>query len=67
VIDGHFMAIEQAMGTPKRNAAGAQYLRQFIEEMKKSGFYRQRARTQRTRRRNGGAAGAGSMIQVHRS
>jgi len=38
VIDGRFMAIEQAMGTPKRNAAGAQYLRQFIEEMKKSGF-----------------------------
>ena len=38
VMDGRFMAIEQAMGTPKRNAAGARYLRQFIEEMKASGF-----------------------------
>jgi polar amino acid transport system substrate-binding protein len=35
------MAIEQAMGTPKRNAAGAQYLREFIEEMKASGFIAQ--------------------------
>ncbi|HTT11075.1 MAG TPA: ABC transporter substrate-binding protein [Burkholderiaceae bacterium] len=38
VIEGRFMAIEQAMGTPKRNAAAAQYLRGFIEEMKASGF-----------------------------
>ena len=38
VLDGRFMAIEQAMGTPKRNAAGALYLRTFIEEMKSSGF-----------------------------
>jgi polar amino acid transport system substrate-binding protein len=38
VLDGRFMAIEQAMGTPKRNEAGARYLRAFIEEMKASGF-----------------------------
>jgi polar amino acid transport system substrate-binding protein len=41
VLDGRFMAIEQAMGTPKRNAAGAQYLREFIEEVKASGFVAQ--------------------------
>ncbi len=38
VIDGRFMAIEQAMGTPRRRAGGALYLREFIEEMKASGF-----------------------------
>jgi polar amino acid transport system substrate-binding protein len=38
VMDGRFMAIEQAMGTPKGRDAGARYLREFVEEMKASGF-----------------------------
>ena len=38
VIEGRFMAIEQAMGTPKGRQAGVRYLRKFIEEMKSSGF-----------------------------
>jgi polar amino acid transport system substrate-binding protein len=38
VMDGRFMVIEQAMGTPKGREAGARYLRQFVEEMKASGF-----------------------------
>jgi len=38
VMDGRFMAIEQAMGTPKGREAGAHYLREFVEEMKVSGF-----------------------------
>jgi polar amino acid transport system substrate-binding protein len=38
VIEGRFMAIEQAMGTPKGRPAGARYLRKFVEEMKSSGF-----------------------------
>ena len=38
VMDGRFMAIEQAMGTPKRREAGLLYLREFVEEMKASGF-----------------------------
>jgi len=38
VMDGRFMAIEQAMGTAKGREAGARYLREFIEEMKASGF-----------------------------
>lgn len=38
VLDGRFMAIEQAMGTPRARAAGAAYLQAFIEDMKASGF-----------------------------
>jgi polar amino acid transport system substrate-binding protein len=38
VMDGRFMEIRQAMGTPKGRAVGARYLRAFIEEMKASGF-----------------------------
>ena len=38
VIDGRFMLIEQAMGTPRGRDSGARYLREFVEEMKASGF-----------------------------
>jgi polar amino acid transport system substrate-binding protein len=39
LIDGRFMEISQAMGTPKgRGEAGAAYLTMFLEEMKRSGF-----------------------------
>jgi polar amino acid transport system substrate-binding protein len=38
VIPGRFMAIEQALGTPRGRSPGARYLREFIEEMKASGF-----------------------------
>jgi polar amino acid transport system substrate-binding protein len=38
VMDGHFMEIEQAMGTPKGRTAGAKYLRAFVEDLKASGF-----------------------------
>jgi polar amino acid transport system substrate-binding protein len=38
VMDGHFMEIQQAMGTPKGRAAGAAYLRAFVEDVKGSGF-----------------------------
>ena len=38
VIEGRFMAIEQAIGTPRGREAGARYLREFVEEMKASGF-----------------------------
>lgn len=38
VIDGRFMAIEQAMGTPKGRDAAVAYLKGFVEEMKVSGF-----------------------------
>jgi polar amino acid transport system substrate-binding protein len=38
LIPGRFMAIEQAMGTPKGREASLPFLRTFIEEMKASGF-----------------------------
>ncbi len=38
VMDGRFMEIQQAMGTPKGRTAAAKYLRGFVEEMKASGF-----------------------------
>ncbi len=38
VMEGRFMAIEQAMGTPKGRDAGAAFLKAFVEEMKASGF-----------------------------
>jgi len=38
VMQGRFMAIQQAMGTPKGRPAAARYLAAFVEEMKASGF-----------------------------
>ena len=38
LLEGRFMVINQAMGTPKGRDAGARYLGEFIEEMKASGF-----------------------------
>ena len=38
LLEGRFMVINQAMGTPKGREAGGKYLREFIEEMKASGF-----------------------------
>jgi polar amino acid transport system substrate-binding protein len=38
LLDGRFMAINQAMATPRGRPAGARYLGEFIEEMKHSGF-----------------------------
>jgi polar amino acid transport system substrate-binding protein len=38
VMDGRFMAIQQAMGMPKGRSQAHAYLRSFVEEMKASGF-----------------------------
>ncbi|WP_089401543.1 ABC transporter substrate-binding protein [Noviherbaspirillum humi] len=38
LLDGRFMVINQAMATPKERPAGSRYLREFVEEMKRSGF-----------------------------
>jgi polar amino acid transport system substrate-binding protein len=38
MLPGRFMAINQAMGTPRGRDAGARYLSGFIDEMKGSGF-----------------------------
>ena len=41
LLEGRFMVINQAMGTPRGRAVGAKYLREFVEEMKASGFVAQ--------------------------
>jgi polar amino acid transport system substrate-binding protein len=38
VIEGRFMVIEQAMGTPQGRPEGARYLSEYVEEMKASGL-----------------------------
>jgi polar amino acid transport system substrate-binding protein len=38
MLPGRFMAINQAMGTPRGRDGGAEYLAGFVEEMKASGF-----------------------------
>lgn len=38
ILDGQFMAVQQAIGTARRNEAGAAFLRQFVEEAKASGL-----------------------------
>ena len=38
VLDGRFMAIQQALGIPKGHEEGAKYLREFIEDVKASGL-----------------------------
>ena len=38
ILDGQFMAVQQAIGTPRANSAGAAFLRAFVEEAKASGL-----------------------------
>jgi polar amino acid transport system substrate-binding protein len=38
IMDGRFTAVQQAAGTPKGRSAGAQYLSEFIEDIKASGL-----------------------------
>lgn len=38
ILDGKFSAVQQAVGTPKPNAAGATYLADFVENAKRSGL-----------------------------
>ena len=38
ILDGQFAAVQQAVGTPKKNAAGFEFLKAFVEEAKKSGI-----------------------------
>ncbi|MGP0091415.1 MAG: transporter substrate-binding domain-containing protein [Xanthobacteraceae bacterium] len=38
IIDGQFTTVQQAVGTARKNAAGAAFLRDFVEEAKASGF-----------------------------
>lgn len=37
ILDGQFSAVQQAVGTPKKNMAAADFLKAFIEELKADG------------------------------
>ncbi|MCB4823186.1 transporter substrate-binding domain-containing protein [Roseicella aerolata] len=41
ILDGQFMAVQQAIGTARENEAGAAWLRDFVEEAKRSGLVAQ--------------------------
>jgi polar amino acid transport system substrate-binding protein len=41
ILDGQFMAVQQAVGIPKGRDAGVMYLRDFVEEAKASGLVAQ--------------------------
>lgn len=38
ILDGQFSSVQQAIGTARRNAAGAAFLHGFVEEAKRSGL-----------------------------
>jgi polar amino acid transport system substrate-binding protein len=38
ILDGQFTAVQQAIGTPKKNGAAFPFLREFVEESKKNGL-----------------------------
>jgi polar amino acid transport system substrate-binding protein len=38
ILDGQFTAVQQAVGTARRNSVAADYLRSFVAEVKASGF-----------------------------
>jgi polar amino acid transport system substrate-binding protein len=38
ILDGQFTAVQQAIGTARKNTAGAAFLREFVEEAKRSGL-----------------------------
>jgi polar amino acid transport system substrate-binding protein len=41
ILEGRFTAVQQAIGTPKGRSEGARYLREFAEDVKKSGLVAQ--------------------------
>ncbi|MBI3514756.1 MAG: transporter substrate-binding domain-containing protein [Proteobacteria bacterium] len=38
ILDGQFSAVQQAVGTPRKNTAGAKFLAEVVEDVKKSGL-----------------------------
>jgi polar amino acid transport system substrate-binding protein len=38
ILPGNFMTVQQAIGTPKPNSAGAKFLQEFVTDAKKSGL-----------------------------
>jgi len=61
LLPGRFMVINQAMASQRGKPAGAQYVREFIEDMKASGFVGQAL--ERHRIQGAGVAPAGDAKQ----
>ena len=38
ILDGQFMTVQQAVGTPRKNTAAIAFLREFVEQAKASGL-----------------------------
>jgi hypothetical protein len=38
ILDGHYMTVQQAIGTGKQNEAAAKWLAEFVEDAKRSGL-----------------------------
>ena len=49
ILDGRFTAVQQAIGTERKNTAAAAYLRAFVEEVKASGFVQRLIDTHKVR------------------
>jgi polar amino acid transport system substrate-binding protein len=49
LLDGSFTSAQQAIGTPRQRGAAASYLRDFVQDMKQSGFLAEVFRTQKAR------------------
>ena len=49
ILDGQFMAVQQAIGTARANEAGAAWLRDFVEEAKRSGLVARLIETHKVR------------------
>ena len=49
LLDGSFTSAQQAIGTPRERGAAASYLRDFVQDMKQSGFLAEVFRTQKAR------------------
>jgi polar amino acid transport system substrate-binding protein len=41
LLEGHFTAVQQSIGVPKKRAAAARHLRAFVEDVKRSGLVAQ--------------------------
>jgi len=45
LLDGHFMTVEQSIGVPRGRESAAKYLREFVQDVKTSGFLDQAIRS----------------------
>jgi len=64
ILDGQFTAVQQAVGTARKNTAGAAFLRAVVEDAKKIRTGRRLHRAPQGARLDGGAAGLSTTIRL---